>query len=305
MKPEKKKYIPNCFALFHGRQFSSETISIGPDTNGLQLKISNSRLTPEETLNLEDRFLRGIPFDSEKVLKIKKGEISHKLLWGIAAHRKYKFHERLQQVMRDKASHKLDVEVSPMIPYKFIGLNSPNLIDLARLWNEIALTENEHRTIEALRTVLGLEIERIAFIGYGTQDPFAHPGVLIKLFNQTEPISLNSLGESAIRLFHVVLSLVNYSDGLVLIDEAEQGLHYSVQGKYWELIVRIAHEFNIQVIATTHSFDCIKGIAVANERVVQNDTTVIRLYDDGNQIKSIEFDQRDIETAAIHGVEVR
>ena len=300
-----KIYIPNFFALFHERQFSSGPISIGPDMSGLQLKISNSHLTPEETLNLEDRFFRGVPFDSKKVLKIKKGEISHKLPWGFATHQNYRYHRRFRRIMLEDTSRKLDDEDRPMIPCKYIGLNSPDLDDLARLWNDIALTENENRTIKALRSVLDLKIERVAFVGYGQHDPFAHPGVLVKLFDQVDPISLNSLGEGAYRLFHIVLSLVNYNDGLVLIDEAEQGLHYSVQDKYWELILRIAHEFNIQVIATTHSFDCIKGIAAANERIMQNNTTVIRLYDDGKQINSFEFDQRDIKTAATRGIEVR
>ena len=300
-----KIYIPNFFALFHGRQFSSEAISIGPNMDDLQLKISNSHFTPEEMLNLEDRFFRGIPFDSEKVFEIKKGEISHKLPWGFAAHQNYRYHKRFRRVMREKTSRKLDDENKPMIPCKYIGLDSPDLDDLARLWSDIALTENEKRTIEALENVLELEIERLAFVGYGQRDPFSNPGVLVKLFNQADPISLNSLGEGAIRLFHIVLSLVNYNDGLVLIDEAEQGLHYSVQDKYWELILRIAHEFNIQVIATTHSFDCVKGIATANERVKQDDTIVIKLYDDGNQIKSFDFEKKAIAAAAIHGIEVR
>ena len=300
-----KIYIPNFFALFHGRQFSSGAISIGPDMSGLQLKISNSSLTPEETLNLEDRFFRGVPFDSKKVLEIKTGEISHKLPWGFAAHQDYTYHKRFRRIMREETSRKFDDEDRQMIPCKYIGLNSPDLDDLARLWNDIALTETENRTIEALRSVLDLEIERVAFVGYGQRDSFSHPGVLVKLFNQADPISLNSLGEGAYRLFHIVLSLVNYNGGLVLIDEVEQGLHYSVQDKYWELILRIAHEFNIQVIATTHNFDCIKGIATANEHVKQSDAIVIRLYDDGNQIKSFVFDKKAIEAAAIHGIEVR
>ena len=298
-------YIPNCLALFHGRQVSSEAISIGPDMNGLQLKISNSHLTLEETMNLEDRFFREIPFDSKKVLEITKGEISHKLPWGFAAHQKYRSHERFRRTMQEATSRSLGDEDKPMIPCKYIGLDSPDLNELASLWNKIALTENENRTIEALSVVLDLEIERVAFVGSSQQDPLAHPRVLVKLSNQADPVSLDSLGKGALRLLHVILSLVNYNDGLVLIDGPEQELHYSVQDKYWELILRMAREFNIQVIATTHSFDCIKGIAVANERVKQNDTIVIKLYDDGNQIKSFDFDQKAIESAAIYGIEVR
>ena len=286
--------IPNCLALFHGRQVSSKAISIGPDIDGMQLKISNSHLKQKEMMKLEDYFFGEIFIDMERVLKITKGVVSHKLTWGFAGRKGT--HERILRAMREATAHSLEHK----IPCKYIGLDSPDVNELARLWNKIALTEIEARTIEALGSVLDLEIERIGFVGGGQQYPHAHR-VLVRLSEQADPVSLDSLGKGVLRLLHVILSLVNYKDGLVLIDGAEQELHYSVQDKYWKLILRLAREFNVQVIATTHSFDCIRGIAAAK----QDDAIAIRLYDSENQIKSFKFDRKAIESAAIHGIEVR
>ena len=46
-----------------------------------------------------------------------------------------------------------------------------------------------------------------------------------------------------------------------MIDEFENGLHYSVQEKIWALIFKLAEQLNIQVFATTHSWDCIESFA--------------------------------------------
>ena len=57
------------------------------------------------------------------------------------------------------------------------------------------------------------------------------------------------------RLFTVALALANSRDGFLLIDEAENGIHHSVQADYWRLVLQTAQDNNVQVLATTHSWD--------------------------------------------------
>ena len=61
------------------------------------------------------------------------------------------------------------------------------------------------------------------------------------------------------RLFHLILSLVTAKDGVLLIDEFENGLHWSTQSKAWQLIFTLSAQWNVQVFCTTHSKDCING----------------------------------------------
>jgi len=51
-------------------------------------------------------------------------------------------------------------------------------------------------------------------------------------------------------LFHLIFALVNAKDGFLLIDEFENGLHYTVQPKVWELIFKLAKALNVQVFAS-------------------------------------------------------
>jgi len=67
------------------------------------------------------------------------------------------------------------------------------------------------------------------------------------------------MGDGITRLFHIILALVTARNGILLIDEFENGLHWSVQSSVWKIIFRLAERLNVQVFATTHSRDCING----------------------------------------------
>jgi AAA15 family ATPase/GTPase len=106
------------------------------------------------------------------------------------------------------------------------------------------------------------------------------------------------------RLLGIVLALVNATDGLLLIDEIESGLHYSIQPEMWQLVFRIASELNIQVFATTHSKDCIEAFQkVASKHPKEG--VLIRLGRKNDDIVASVFEEEDLEIAIEQDVEVR
>ena len=74
---------------------------------------------------------------------------------------------------------------------------------------------------------------------------------------------LRSLGDGAVRLFGVALALANSQGGFLLIDEAENGIHHTIQRDFWRMVLLTAQANNVQVFATTHSWDCVVGFAQA------------------------------------------
>ena len=72
-------------------------------------------------------------------------------------------------------------------------------------------------------------------------------------------IPLAHLGEGINRFVGILLALGEFPDGVILIDEIENGIHYSVQKDVWKAIGKIAREFDIQVFATTHSLEMIRA----------------------------------------------
>src|SRR5262249_1285242 len=65
------------------------------------------------------------------------------------------------------------------------------------------------------------------------------------------------MGDGVRRLLSIVLAIANASGGVVLIDEIENGLHYSVQKQVWQAIAKAARRLDVQVFATTHSWECL------------------------------------------------
>lgn len=72
-------------------------------------------------------------------------------------------------------------------------------------------------------------------------------------------IPLTHLGEGITRFAGILLALGELSDGVILVDEIENGIHYSVQQDVWKAIGQFATSLNIQVFATTHSLEMIRA----------------------------------------------
>lgn len=81
-----------------------------------------------------------------------------------------------------------------------------------------------------------------------------------------EPLPLYSLGDGMYRALGIALALANARNGILLIDEFENGLYYTVQPDIWQLIFQVARRLNIQVFATTHSWDCIEAFQQAMQK---------------------------------------
>ena len=143
-----------------------------------------------------------------------------------------------------------------------LGPSLPSSADIARFWDSVALTENESRAVQALRLIYDNEINRVAVVNDDRRPRYGRR-VLVKINGQDHPVPLKSLGDGAVRLFGVALALANSLDGFLVIDEAENGIHHSVQRDFWKMVIKTAHENNVQVLATTHGWDCVAGFAQA------------------------------------------
>ena len=69
--------------------------------------------------------------------------------------------------------------------------------------------------------------------------------------NQLLPV--NMLGDGMRRYLNLVAASANPMNNIFLIDEIDNGLHYSAYKKLWEAIFALATDTNKQVFVTTHS----------------------------------------------------
>ena len=103
------------------------------------------------------------------------------------------------------------------------------------------------------------------------------------------PVPLRSLGDGALRLLGVAVTLANSRGGFLLIDEAENGIHHTIQRDYWRMILQTAQENNVQVLATTHSWDCVTGFAQAASELEDVEGVLVRLSRSGGDLRAVEY----------------
>ena len=187
-----------------------------------------------------------------------------------------------------------------------LGPGLPDNDQVARFWNHVMLTDEEDRALEALKLVLGSSVRRVAVAG-DDKGSFGMDGqrVLVKLKDRVRPVPLKSLGDGAVRLFGIALALADNRDGFLLIDEVENGIHHSVQQDFWRMILRTAENNNVQVIATTHGWDCVRGFAQAATELEEVEGVLVRLEREDGCMRVVEYPEEKLLSAARHGIEVR
>jgi len=184
----------------------------------------------------------------------------------------------------------------------FLFVTSRNISEKSNpiLFDRIALTDKEIFIIDALK-IIEPQTQKIAFVEEnGKRKP------VIKLDYMPVPVPLQSMGDGINRILNIILALVNCEKGYLLIDEFENGLHHTVQEQLWSVVFYLAEKLDIQVFATTHSWDCIEAYNdVLNDEKKQYDGRLIRLENKNGKIRTVEFAEDEIKSAAKYDIEIR
>ena len=113
-------------------------------------------------------------------------------------------------------------------------------------------------------------------------------------------IPVGLLGDGMQRIISLALAFESATGGLMLIDEIENGIHYSKLPDLWQVISSFSQKYNTQVFATTHSDECVRA---AHEVFSGTDDYSFRYYRldrVGESIKVKSFD-KPVLGAAIDG----
>ncbi len=303
---------PNLAALFHGRRVSAQSrIVIGPVDGQSRDSLNIEVVVPgEDQADLFD----GV-FDDDAppllgsdmsapvlMLQASCGGRKRLMPWfmfsrqGRNSGAMYRFYRR----------YRVPVGNDDLPPATACQLLGPGLLrndEAVRYWDSVVLRE-EDRVVQALNLVVADTVERVALMGMrderrGTQR------FEVRVRGRDEPVPLRSLGDGAVRFFGAAIVLAWSRNGFLLIDEAENGIHHSVQAAFWRMVLRAAEANNVQVIATTHSFDCVRGFAQAVEDTPDASGVLVRLERDGDQTRAVTYEEDQMKSAAEYGIEVR
>ncbi|WP_165227098.1 AAA family ATPase [Aquisphaera insulae] len=165
-------------------------------------------------------------------------------------------------------------------------------------FSRLAEVDDEDSVIEPLK-VLEPRLKRLAVL-VTAGGPMIHGDIGI---GRMVPVPL--MGEGIGRLITILLAISFCEGGLVLVDEIESGFHYSVMPRVWSAIAKAARDNDVQIFATTHSFECLRAGHEAMADSGAADFGIHRLDRIDGEVEAVQFDDDMIQTALSAGLELR
>lgn len=141
-------------------------------------------------------------------------------------------------------------------PVHFLTLDSFDPSDLGEMWDAVLSEGREAEIVDDMK-VLEPSLASIHFLTGGR----SRSGVLLGFQDSGRRVPIGSYGDGMRRLLALRLSFAGTANGFLLVDEIDTGLHWTVMEEMWQFVVQVARKSNAQVLATTHSYDCIRGLA--------------------------------------------
>ena len=183
----------------------------------------------------------------------------------------------------------------------FVRTSGLTAQDAVRTLSKFVLTPKEEPVTQALR-IVEPTVERIAPVvdDHARANRYAPGGVVVRLREVPDRIPIGSTGDGMWRMLGLALSLADAEGGVLLVDEIDTGLHYSVMEGMWRMISEQAAALSVQVFATTHSRDCYESLAA----IAEVDDVTIQRIDRGRE-EAVRYSSEAIVAAAERSVEVR
>lgn len=264
-------------------------VEVDDEEEGAVSRVRRRLLTPAEAIDSEAEL--------QPVFSVKKGDRNRPLmkLTGSIVTSRMMFES-------------LHAQPCSVIPTNFISMD-----ELADEWDEIVLTDQEEIVKRALR-IVSPDFESLVFVRVDGAADYGRSRrmrtAMVKLKGMARPVPLNSLGDGMLRVLQLSLKLFGAKGGFFLIDEFENGLHYSIQEKVWELLFEMAERYKIQIFATTHSWDCIESFTKVAVSSTETDGVLFRLgrsvrTSDHGKIIATVFDEEALKNITQTDMEVR
>ena len=293
-------HIPDIDALFYGWNDSGNgCVKIGPNKDEFQLRIETA--SSDDVWDLIQNDLPSGFWDIDAIQAIKVTfQCSTQIIpWTLSP-----------RVRRSQRRLSTDPDMYPVAKCESLGPDVLANRDLTRFWDNVIFANNQERVIEPLRFIFGKAIESVVAVGDNTSR-FASSTrrggrrIVVNLNSHNRPVPLRSLGDGASRMLGVSMAFTSSRNGFLLIDEVENGLHHSLQHDFWRMVLQTAQANNVQVLATTHSWDCVSSFAAAVAENEDEEGLLYRLEKQEAGFRVVDYPREDLMVVAEQSIEVR
>lgn len=179
----------------------------------------------------------------------------------------------------------------------------PSPVDDAERVNAVSVLNRDDELVGYLR-MIDPKISKLKYLKLpGHDHPYVYADVGFGAGKELIPVT--QLGQGIARMLGLFSSLMTEKTQILLIDEFENGLQHDALVPVWNALGQFARDHDVQIFATTHSYEC---IAAAYEAFTdaQDDLAVIKLRQDPELgIASFVLDYEHIGIALKTEMEIR
>lgn len=118
-------------------------------------------------------------------------------------------------------------------------------------------------------------------------------------------VRLSELGDGVRAALSIGIALGSTRGGTLLVDEIDTGLHYSRLPDMWRMVIKAAQELDVQVFATTHSLDCIRGLdeAILDDEALASEVAIFSI--DRRMKEAVKYEGHELSVIVNQRIEVR
>jgi AAA15 family ATPase/GTPase len=158
------------------------------------------------------------------------------------------------------------------------------------------ILKRRKKQVEELLREIEPRLQAVEALRIGDRNQSPSPLIYADL-GLSEMIPVTQLGQGFNRLLDIYSEIVVEDAKVLLIDEMENGLHHSVLPVIWKGLFLAAKEFDVQIFATTHSWECVLAADEAARAGQNYDLALVRLDRVKEDIKATVIDEKSLSTA--------
>ena len=122
--------------------------------------------------------------------------------------------------------------------------------------------DSKGKTSQVIETLRRID-ERITDISVGVEH--GTPKLFVKLDSLPRKLPIFLLGDGIRRITSMVVGILDQEKSVILVDEIENGIHHSNLANMWKAVYAAADMSQSQIIATTHSRECLAAAHSVSE----------------------------------------
>ncbi len=133
-------------------------------------------------------------------------------------------------------------------------------------------------------------------------------GLYLKVAGVEELLPISMAGDGTRRMINILSSIAIDDYPVVLIDEFDNGLHYTAHRLMWKAVLKFIVKHDIQLFVTTHNLDCLQGLknAMQEEPDFQDLTHVYNIAKTKNKgYQAYKYAYAGLKEAIDNEIEIR